>query len=166
MNLTLARATEADLPFIMATERLEGYAALVGNWEEQRHREALADGSHAYFIGLDGPHPVGFATLRHWNSADGVTLVRRVAVATPGRGQGRKLLAGVADRVFEETAAYRLHIGLFPENLRARRAYEAAGFTPEGIARAAVFFGGVHRDELVMSLLRPEWQARRKPSAG
>ena len=88
-------------------------------------------------------------------------LVKRVAVTEPGRGIGRALLGAVVDRVFEGTACYRLEIGLFPSNERARRAYLAVGFTPEGIARGRVFFGGVHRDELVMSMLRPEWEAGR-----
>jgi hypothetical protein len=30
---------------------------------------------------------------------------------------------------------------------------------PKGVARGSAFFGGVHRDELVMALLRPEWEA-------
>ena len=50
---------------------------------------------------------------------------------------------------------------MFPENTRARRAYEAVGFTAEGIARGNAFFGGVHRDELVMAVLRPEWEGGR-----
>ena len=33
--------------------------------------------------------------------------------------------------------------------------------TPEGVARGSAFFGGLYRDELVMALLRPEWEARR-----
>ena len=67
--------------------------------------------------------------------------------------------------MFEQTDAWRLWLGLFPENIRARRAYEAVGFQAEGVARGRAFFGGVHRDELIMSLLRPEWAAARKATA-
>ena len=87
-----------------------------------------------------------------------------MAVFPPGRGYGRALLAKVVDAVFEETQAWRIWLGVFPENTRARRAYEAAGFRPEGIARGYAFIGGVYRDELMMALLRPEWEARRKPT--
>ncbi|MCG7504299.1 GNAT family N-acetyltransferase [Mesorhizobium retamae] len=75
------------------------------------------------------------------------------------RGQGRRLLAAVVSHAFEVTNVHRLVIGLFPDNLRARRMYEAIGFQAEGISRGSAYFGGEHRDELVMSLLRPEWQA-------
>ena len=160
MDFRLAPASLGDLPFIMATERLDGYHALVGHWDVTRHREAFADGSHRYFIGLNDGQPMGFVLLRFWNALERSTLVRRIAVVSPGKGQGRMLLAAVVDRVFGETGAYRLQIGLFPENLRARRAYEAVGFRPEGVSRGSAFFGGVYRDELVMSLLRPEWEAR------
>ncbi len=120
---------------------------------------ALADGSHACFIGRSGGTPIGFALLRFWNAPERVTLVRRVAVTTPGRGDGRRLLSAVVAHAFRETEVHRLQIGLFPDNLRACRAYEAVGFVAEGISRGSAFFGGVFRDELVMSLLRPEWEA-------
>ena len=56
-----------------------------------------------------------------------------------------------------DTEAFRIWLGVFPDNIRARRSYEAVGFQAEGVARGNVFFGGAYRDELVMALLRPEW---------
>jgi len=159
MGLDLVRAEQSHVSFIMATERAKGYEALVGSWDEARHRAALADGSHACFVGYEAGEPIGFAILRFWDSPERVTLVRRVAVVRPGQGHGRRLLAAVVDRAFRETQVHRLQIGLFPHNLRARRAYEAVGFRAEGVSRGSAFFHGEHRDELVMSLLRPEWEA-------
>lgn len=159
----LVRGSADDLAFIMATERLDGYDRLVGRWEEPRHRAAFVDGSHAYFIGYDGPVPIGFVLLRFWNALERTTLVRRVAVVSPGQGQGRRLLAAVVARAFQETDVHRLVIGLFPDNLRARRMYEAIGFQAEGISRGSAYFGGEYRDELVMSLLRPDWTRSQPP---
>ncbi|WP_442581045.1 GNAT family N-acetyltransferase [Mesorhizobium sp. ASY16-5R] len=159
MQFEVTRATEADISFVMATERLDGYGAVVGRWEELRHRQALVDGTHAHFIGREDGEPIGFAILRDWASPERVTLIRRLAVTRPGQGQGRRLLASVVGKVFEETDAYRVWIGHFPENLRAHRAYEGVGFVQEGIARGSAYFGGAHRDEVIMSLLRPEWEA-------
>jgi RimJ/RimL family protein N-acetyltransferase len=145
------------VPFIMATERLPGFENLVGRWDEARHRSALADGRHAYFVAQSGSAPVGFAIVRDWDSPEHVALVKRIAVSHPGRGYGRSLLRKVIDCTFAETDAWRLWLGVFPENVRARRAYEGIGFKAEGIARGSAFFGGVYRDELIMALLRPEW---------
>lgn len=160
-ELELAAATLADLPFVMATERLPGYEALVGRWDEARHREALADGRYDYLISrLDG-EPVGFAIVRGARAADRVALVKRVAVSRPGHGVGKAMMRAVVDHVFETTATHRLAIGAFPDNLRARRVYEAVGFVAEGVARGAAFFHGVHRDELNLAILRPDWAAAR-----
>lgn len=143
----------------MATERTTGFEQLVGHWEEKQHRAALCDGRHAYFIGQDDSELIGFGIVRDWASPERVALIKRIAVCRPGIGYGRALLTKIVDAVFKETDAWRVWLGVFPENIRARRAYEAAGFRSEGIARGCAFFGGTHRDELVMALLRPEWQA-------
>jgi RimJ/RimL family protein N-acetyltransferase len=162
-SLTVIRAGAFAIPFIMATERTDGFDRFVGHWDEAKHRAALGDGRHAYFLARREGEPIGFAILRDWDSPERVTLVKRIAVCAPGQGHGRALLATVVDAVFNETSAWRLWLGVFPDNTRAQKSYAAVGFAPEGIARGAAFFGGVHRDELVMALLRPEWETRRSP---
>jgi len=168
--MQLIRPKIADIPFIMATERIEGYEHLVGRSDEGWHYAALSDARFAYFLAKQGDEPIGFAILRDWASAEQVTHIKRVAVARPGEGLGRLFLSAVVDAVFKQTKAYRLSLGLFPDNLRARRAYESVGFTSEGVSRGSAFFNGVNRDELVMSILRPEWAQRREageaPAAG
>src|SRR5262249_35206486 len=108
--------------------------------------------------------PVGFAIVRDWAAPERVTLIKRVAVCRPGLGYGRALLRQVVDAIFIETTAWRVWLGVFPENVRARRSYAAVGFRAEGVTRGSAFFGGTHRDELVMALLRPEWEANLKPT--
>jgi len=159
-RVRLDRADETDLAYVMTTERGVGYDQSVGRWDEARHRAALADGRHAYFIARDGADPIGFAILRDWASPEQVTLLKRIAVGHPGVGHGGAMLERLVDRVFRDTAAHRLWLGVFPDNARARRAYERVGFRAEGVARGSAFFGGVHRDELVMAILRPDWEAR------
>ena len=157
-ELTLKRADASDIPFIMRTERIAGYESLVGRWDEAQHRAALVDHRHAYFVACDRSDLVGFAIVRDWASLERVTAIKRIAVDRPDRRYGRALLAGVVDAIFHETEAHRVWLGVFPENVRARRAYAAVGFRPEGIARESAYFGGVYRDELIMAILRPEWR--------
>ena len=145
----------------MATERLPGYESLVGRWSEEQHRAALADRRYAYFVAEWDSRKIGFVLVRDWDAAEHVTLIKRIAVAEPGNGHGKMLLAHLVDRIFRDTRAYRVCLGLYPDNTRARRAYESVGFKAEGISRGSAFFNGVHRDELVMALLRPEWQSDR-----
>jgi len=37
--------------------------------------------------------------------------------------------------------------------------YARCDLQGEGVARGSAFFYGVHRDQLVMAVLRPEWEA-------
>jgi RimJ/RimL family protein N-acetyltransferase len=158
IDLRFERAHEADVPFIMATERMNGYDELVGRWDEARHLSAVNDRHYAYFLAKDIRGPVGFAIVRDWASPERVTCVKRIAVVKPGKRVGRRLLRAVVEAIFQGTNAYRVWLGVFPENERARRAYEAVGFRAEGIARGNAFFGGTFHDELIMAILKPEWE--------
>lgn len=161
-DMTIARAVEADIPFIMTTERREGYESILGRSDEAWHRAALADKRYAYFLARDGAAPIGFAILRDWDAPERVTHIKRIAVVELGRGYGKAFLNLILDGVFGETQAFRLSLGLFPENMRARRAYEGVGFKVEGVSRGSAYFQGVNRDELVMAVLRPDWQTMRQ----
>ena len=157
--LAIVRATQADLPFIMKTERMPGYDAFIGRSDEAQHRARMANDRCAHFIARDGEQPLGFAILRDWNAVDGITLLMRIAMAEPEKGHGKAFLRALIDRVFTETPCHRFWLGQFPDNARARHVYESVGFIPEGIARGNVYLFGRHHDELIMSVLRPEWEA-------
>jgi hypothetical protein len=105
--IELRRAGADDIPFIMRTERLEGYSDMVGCWDESRHRAALADPHSAYFIAGTSDRLVGFALLTGLDAADRVTLIKRVAVTEPGKGYGKALVRAVADAAFSQTEVWR-----------------------------------------------------------
>ena len=146
----------------MAIERTPGYEAVLGRSDEGWHRAALSDPRMAYFVGALGSETIGFAIVRDWAAPERVAHIKRFAVVQPGQGYGKPFIRAVVDAVFERTSAFRLSLGLFPENARARRLYEGAGFKPEGVSRGSAFLGGAHRDELVMAILRPEWARARE----
>ena len=155
-GLALRQAGLADLATIMATERLPGYDKLVGRWERPDHEAAFANPDYRYFLATHDGAPVGFCLLRGWNAKDHVCLIKRAALSRTDAGIGRWMIAETVSHIFTETDAWRCWIGCFPDNFRARKAYEAAGFTAEGIARGNAYFHGEHRDELILSILRPE----------
>jgi RimJ/RimL family protein N-acetyltransferase len=159
-GVTIARPSVADLGFIMTAERTEGFEKLVGRSDDAWHRSALADPRYAYFLARSD-EPLGFVILRDWNAPEQVTHIKRIVITKPGQGVGKAFLNLILDEVFGTTQAYRLSLGVFPHNLRARRAYEGVGFKSEGVSRGSAFFGGVNHDELVMAMLKPEWRALR-----
>jgi ribosomal protein S18 acetylase RimI-like enzyme len=158
--MEIARATAADIPFIMATERLPGNEGLVGRWEREEHERALADRSNAYFIGAANGKPVGFVIVQRWASDGRATLIKRIIVADTGRKLGRELLSGVIDKIFSETNASLVWLNVFPHNARAQRSYSALGFHVEDRAK---FPETGESKMLLMVLQRAEWRRPKLP---
>lgn len=160
--LVLRRAGEADISFVMATERRPGYERTVGRWEADAHRAEMAKPGSAYFVGERGGRPSGFAILQDLAEPNGNVLLRRIAVAEPGQGAGRAILAGVTAFAFSRPLTHRLWLTVAPHNGPARRLYRAMGFREDGILREAhVNPAGERVTSILMSILRPEWENRR-----
>lgn len=75
------------------------------------------------------------------------------------KGYGTDALHAICDFGFGELRLERIGLSVYAGNDRARRSYEKAGFTHEGVLRRAHFARGEHIDVHVMSLLRDEWAA-------
>jgi RimJ/RimL family protein N-acetyltransferase len=160
--VSVDRAGPEDIAAIMAIERLPGYDQLVGRWEADKHRAEMADPSVRYFALREDGALAGFAIVLGLADPNRRAHLKRIAVADPGRGAGARLLRGVIDLVFADTDTNRLDLDVFTGNDRAKRAYERAGFSAEGVLREhhRAEDGG-YRDVWLMSILRREWEAAR-----
>jgi RimJ/RimL family protein N-acetyltransferase len=161
-QLDLLPARPADIPFIMATERIPGFEKLVGRWSEEDHLKALRAPGYAYFLGVKtAGERVAFAIIRGIDDAHGNVCLKRIAVTVLGQGVGSKFLRMVIRWVFTETDAYRLWLDVLADNARARHVYLSHGFVEEGLLRDAYKLMDDSRIDLVlMSLLRPDWRVR------
>ncbi|MCL4823963.1 MAG: GNAT family N-acetyltransferase, partial [Anaerolineales bacterium] len=63
---------------------------------------------------------------------------------------------------FETLNLNRVFLRVYADNLRAVRSYQKAGFVHEGTMREAVFKRGKYGDLHFMSVLRKEWEGRKK----
>jgi len=159
VDVSVRRATPDDLAFIMAAEREPAFERLVGRWPAERHLAAMGSQDFAYLIGAPrGGEPAGFAILRDLrNPSDNIGL-QRIVSAAAGQGFGRPFLTAVIGWVFAETACHRFLLEVFTDNSRARHVYRSLGFVEEGLLRQAVKRAdGARSDQVLMSLLRPEW---------
>ena len=77
-----------------------------------------------------------------------------------GHGYGTEATALMVAHAFTRLALHRVALTVFEFNPRAVRAYEKCGFTIEGRARGAIFRDGRYWDEIHMSILDEEWEAR------
>ena len=81
------------------------------------------------------------------------------------RGYGAETMTLLLRHGFETLNLNRVFLRVYADNPRAIRAYEKAGFVLEGVQREAVFKRGKFGDVLMMSVLRREWDARKKEKA-
>jgi RimJ/RimL family protein N-acetyltransferase len=77
-----------------------------------------------------------------------------------GQGFGSEATELMVDHAFTQLALHRVALTVFQFNARAIRAYEKCGFKIEGRARDAIYRDGRFWDEIHMSILAHEWEAR------
>ena len=161
-GIHLRRATRRDVAFVMASERLPEASPFVSHWDEERHLSGIHGSAMAYLIGgRDRREPEGFAILGDLDERNGNVCLYRIVSVQPGTGFGAPFLAAVVDWAFRETAVHRLWLDVVTDNDRARHVYERAGFVFEGVLRQAyIATTGRRADLAIMSMLRPEWEAR------
>lgn len=73
-----------------------------------------------------------------------------------GRGVGWRAQALLCDYLFRHTPAQRIQAATHPENVAEQKSLQKAGFTLEGVIRAAEFRAGQWRDGYLYSRLRDD----------
>ena len=124
--------------------------------EETRHRLAsYGPDTHSFVAVVDG-QVVGMAGLhvRAGKLRHTASLGMMVHDRFQGQGIGRKLLAALLEIADSYLGLVRVELEVFPDNERAIRLYESAGFEHEGRKRKAVWRHGQHEDILVMGRVR------------
>ncbi len=160
--MRLRPAAESDLRFVLDAEADLEAAPFINRWSAERYRLAIAVDDEEALIVLEGDEPLGFVLLAGLEDENDAVELRRIVVVRRGEGVGRRALGLVLERAFGDLGAHRVWLDVKPHNERARRAYRAVGFVEEGVMRDAHSAPGGGRESLVlMSMLAPEWRARR-----
>lgn len=166
-GLSIRRAGQTDLEFIMATERLPGYAERVGAHDATVHLHKMSLPQYRYMIGESPPGAFGFAVIKQNDDGKGIANLNRVAVRQTGQGIGTRFILSLTDVVFSDPQIERLWLDVLPDNDIARDVYSKIGFVEEGLMRSAQRFpDGRRADLLLMSLLRSEWEQARRLKGG
>jgi diamine N-acetyltransferase len=159
-SMLLRPAVAEDVPQIAAMERRAEVRDFVGQWSEERHLLTLSNPDARYFVSELAPGELqAYAILRGIGEASRSIELKRVVVAAPGRGLGRRILHELMRIAFEDLHAHRMFLDVFEDNARARHVYESLGFVYEGIMREA----GERNEQFIslhlMSMLDREYRA-------
>lgn len=73
-------------------------------------------------------------------------------------GLGREATLLMLKHGFENLNLNRIYLYAVAENIRAIKAYTAAGFVKEGVLRKALYKNGKYNDVVLMSVLHSEWK--------
>lgn len=117
-------------------------------------------GTVALIIEADG-RAVGDVNLFHYdaknrNASIGLSIWRR---EDRDRGFGSDALRALMRWGFREFNLHRIELSVAPENERALHVYATLGFAIEGRRRESYFGDGRYNDEIIMGILRSEFEA-------
>ncbi|MGH2532344.1 MAG: GNAT family N-acetyltransferase [Thermomicrobiales bacterium] len=77
-----------------------------------------------------------------------------------GKGYGADALVALLRYLFHVRHLLRVSLSVLAGNERAIRSYDRVGFAMEGRLRDNLYFGGRYHDQLVMGILRTDFDAR------
>jgi diamine N-acetyltransferase len=158
-HMQLRLATPLDLPAIVKLERTPFAQEFVGQWSEERHRTTLESRDARYYVSqTDWGEVQAYAILRGYQETSGSIELKRIVVAVPERGLGRRMLRELLRIVFREHGAHRMFLDVFEDNSRARHVYESLGFRYEGVMREAANRDGHWCNLHLMSMLETEYR--------
>lgn len=106
---------------------------------------------------------VGHISLGSISRKNSSARVSRVFVDPQYRGRGfaAAMLTQVLGFGFGQLQLHRIDLGVYDFNEAAIRAYTRAGMQREGCSRDILRYEGEYWSLVEMSMLRPEWEARR-----
>ncbi len=105
---------------------------------------------------------IGTCAFSQLDGDNGSTLYH-ITIGEPdawGKGYGTEATELMVAHAFRRLGLHRVALTVFEFNTRAIRAYEKCGFVIEGRAREAIFREGRYWDEIHMSVLLEDWEAR------
>lgn len=165
---TLARVRlrptmQSDLDFVLLLEQDPANLPFITPWERMQHEAAIRFPDFRHFIieGGAGLDAAGFVILIGCRSQHQSIELKRMVVQHKGDGFGRAALRVAKKIAFDDLGAHRFWLDVKERNTRAQALYASEGFALEGRLRESVKVSGGYDSLIVMSMLQPEFAARR-----
>lgn len=163
----------------IARDDLANYITWLNDPEVNRHLSAfipfnMDDEIEWYETQHKDPHSLNLAIIlnhnhKHIGSIGLMNLNHRLQQAELGiaigekrywgQGYGQEAIKLLLAFGFMELNLHRIALRVDASHLAAQRCYQQCGFVEEGRLRDMIFRRGQFEDQLIMSILRPEYQA-------
>ncbi len=130
---------------------------------EARFEKELEEDSVTRFSMVVDGTLIGRCGLFGWDEALSLSLSIAIGEKTYwGKRHGTTAIRLLLDYAFMHRNAHRVWLEVAADNERAIRAYRRCGFIEEGRMRENAWDDGRYVDELMMAILRPEWEELRR----
>lgn len=137
--------------------------SFVRDYVKMRYRERVPEPLGLVLLDDPGEQVIGTVGC-FWAAKLHCTMELGYALAEPfwGRGLIAEATAALLDHVFEAYAVERVQARCMVENTGSERVMQKLGMTREGTLRASLLRRGRFRDVHMYSVLRAEWEERRR----
>jgi diamine N-acetyltransferase len=152
----------SDLEFVGSVEEDAANRPFITPWERVQHEGAIRFPDFRHFIveAGEGWPSAGFVILQGCRNPHGSVELKRLVLQPKGMGYGRACVRLLAAMAFRDFGAHRFWLDVKEKNERALTLYRSEGFVEEGRLRESVRSDGGYESLIVMSMLRPEHDAR------
>ncbi|MCX6127393.1 MAG: GNAT family protein [Proteobacteria bacterium] len=162
-QITLRRASEADIDFIVTAEVAPDNTPFIGRWPRSQHIANLGNGTFSYLIieRQKPDSPLGYVILEGLKDENRSLNIKRIVVVEKGLGIGRAAIQQIKNLAFSKFQAHRLWLDVKTFNDRAKHIYETEGFKIEGTLRDCIKNGDQYESLTVLSILESEFTSQK-----
>jgi ribosomal protein S18 acetylase RimI-like enzyme len=129
LNCELRPTRPDDLDAILPLEHRAENHDLIGQWTREQHLESMARQDRAHWSIECAGRLCGYLIAYDVRATGFGIYIKRVAVDETSRGIGRRAIADFLDRVWAGSDAPLVTLAVRGHNARAKRCYDALGFT-------------------------------------
>ncbi|MCW7538205.1 GNAT family N-acetyltransferase [Aquabacterium sp. A7-Y] len=153
-----------DLDYVISVETDPVNLPSITPWDRTQHEAAVRFPDFRHFLveAGDRGQPVGFVILSGCRNRHKSIELKRMVIQTKGQGLGRACLRLLKQVAFEDLGAHRFWLDVKSHNTRAKALYDSEGYVEEGRLRECVRGPDGYESLVVMSMLHPEYVARRE----
>ncbi|MBY9009738.1 MAG: GNAT family N-acetyltransferase [Candidatus Lokiarchaeota archaeon] len=149
------------------TQYLIMYKPITRDWEEEwfdvlKQKENEVHFSILLLDQVDPEKIIGNCAIHNINSKNracscGITIGEK---EYQNKGYGTEAMEMLVEYCFNTLNMNRIELTVYEFNIRAYKSYQKVGFVEEGRKRQARYHNGKYHDEIIMAILREDWEKK------